>query len=316
MIRIASLTCVFLVAACASTAPLPEAAAPAPEASPVPVAELSCAPWDEFGGLSAGRNDAFAALEPAARHQLARDLVACLDDPDPEVRDGFAYETFAILMRGDLLDTETLQGLKADLLSALATADEDPGGFRGPFAALVLAEVARTDRIAPWMSEQERTGLIAAAADYLSGLTDYRGFSDTEGWRHGVAHTADLLMQMSLNGELTRAQGDAILAAIAGKAASADHAYIFGEPQRLAMPLFYLSRQDMYSAEEWEAWFGALWPADDPLRVDTYKSEAALRRLHNLTGFADAVYVSAVASDNEAYAPLAAGAFALIRSLP
>ena len=29
---------------------------------------------------------------------------------------------------------------------------------------------------------------MTAAAAYLSGVRDYRGYDETAGWRHGVAH--------------------------------------------------------------------------------------------------------------------------------
>ena len=46
-----------------------------------------------------------------------------------------------------------------------------------------------------------------------------------------------------------------------------------------------------------------------------YKSEAALARLHNLRAFCQAVYISAAASDDPAFEPLAQSAFAMLKSL-
>ena len=45
----------------------------------------------------------------------------------------------------------------------------DTNGFQQPFAALVLSEVARTDRIDPWMTPAMRSELVTAAATYLAG---------------------------------------------------------------------------------------------------------------------------------------------------
>lgn len=256
------------------------------------------------------------AMSADAKAALVLSLPACLESPDPAVRDGYAYEALSGLLRGDAVGPDTLRPLKAELLSRLARADEDPGGFRGPFAALALAEVARTDRLSPWMSEAERNELIAAANVFLDGLTDYRGFSDTEGWRHGIAHTADLLMQLSLNPHLTKPQAEAILSAIALKAGTPDHAYVFGENERLAAPVMYLAQRDLFTTGEWESWFTGLWPAGDPLRASAYTSEAALNRLHNLRAFAHSVYVSAVASHEDTYASVGNAAFTMLNQLP
>lgn len=298
---------VLLAAACTST--------PAGVAPPVAAAPVCTVP----AGLAV-MNDTWremtAAMNQDAKAALILSLPGCFENPDPAIRDGFAYETLSALLRSDAASVDTLRPLKTELLALLARADADPNGFRGPFAALALAEVARTDRIAPWMSEAERGELIAAAYTFLAGLTDYRGFSDTEGWRHGVAHTADLLMQLSLNPQLTRTQAEAILAAVALKAGTTEHAYIFGESQRLAAPVMYLARQNVLTPEDWTAWFTGLWPAGDPLRDVAYRSEAALARLHNLRAFAMAVYVSADASPDDAYAPVGEAALALLSQLP
>ncbi|MEZ6000057.1 DUF2785 domain-containing protein [Hyphomonas sp.] len=259
---------------------------------------------------------ALETIAPRNIGKFALDLIPCLEDPDPEVRDGFAYESLSKLMRAGRLKPDMLQAMKASLLSNLAAADEDPKGFRGPFAALVLAEVARTDRISPWMTEAERSELIASAHAYLGGLTDYRGFDETEGWRHGVAHTADLLMQLSLNPALTRPQAEAILAAVALQVAPSTHAYVFGESGRLAAPVVYLSRRDMFSEEEWTGWLLGLWPADDPLRQNVYGSVAALMKRHNLNAFANEIYVASAASAGETPGSLEGPALALMSELP
>ncbi|OYW82454.1 MAG: hypothetical protein B7Z22_14190, partial [Hyphomonas sp. 32-62-5] len=281
---------------------LVNACASAPPATPACTVPAGLAMMDEIW-LETTR-----AMSANAKAALVLFLPVCLESPDTAVRDGYAYETLSGLLRSEAVGPDTLRPLKAELLSRLARADEDPGGFRGPFAALALAEVARTDRIAPWMDEDERSELITAAHSYLAGLTDYRGFSGTEGWRHGVAHAADLLMQLSLNPHLTKPQAEAILSAIAVKAGTPDHAYVFGESERLAAPVLYLARRDLFTANEWESWFTGLWPAGDPLRQDPYASEAALNRLHNLRAFAQSVYVSAVASHETAYAAVGGAA--------
>lgn len=265
------------------------------------------------------QEDRAIALETIAPRDIGKfalDLIPCLEDPDPEIRDRLAYESLSEIMRAGRLGPETLQTIKTELLSNLAGADGDPEGFRGPFATLVLAEVARTDRISPWMSEAERSELIAAAHAYLAGLSDYRGFDETEGWRHGVAHTADLLMQLSLNPALTRPQADAILDALALQVAPAAHAYVFGESARLAAPVIYLSRRGMFTEAEWTGWLLGLWPADDPLRQNVYGSEAALRKRHNLGAFATEIYVASTASAGETPGPLAGPALALMSELP
>ena len=303
MHRILIFSALASISACAS------ATAPTSALAETPEIAASHAPPPSCGVVE-------APAAPAEKAALALSLPDCLENPDPALRDEYAFTTLAALLRSGDIDPSTLRTLKADLLTRLAGANSDMNGFRGPFAALALAEVARTDRIAPWMSEAERSDIIAAANTYLAALTDYRGFSASEGWRHGVAHTADLLMQLSLNPQLTKPQAEAILAAIALKAGTPDHAYVFGESERLAAPVTYLAYKESFTAEEWSAWFTSLWPPEDPSREAVFKSEASLARLHNLRAFAQSVYVNAMASDDARMKPVAGAALQFLKGLP
>jgi len=290
------LPAILLASACATAEPAP----------PPPPGESACMRMDPAAATAGNEEQATLLLA----------LPDCLEDPDPAVRDSYAFTTLSEILRSGGQDAETVRRLMSKLLDRLARADEDPDGFRGPFAVLALAEVARVDRLSPFLTEEERWDLLMAGKAFLAGLDDYRGFSDTEGWRHGVAHSADLLMQLSLNPHLSKPQADEILAAIASKAGTPDHAYVFGEDERLAAPVLYLARKKLLTPEEWSAWFTGLWPADDPLRDNIYGSEAALTKRHNLRAFVQTVYVNAVAAPDDAYAPLDAAAFGLLVILP
>jgi hypothetical protein len=184
-----------------------------------------------------------------------------------------------------------LRVLRDKLYAALK--EDDPDGFRRPFAALVLSEVARTDRISPWMTREERTAMVAAAADYLASVTDYRGYDDKEGWRHGVAHGADWVLQLSLNPALERPEMDRLLTAIAAQAVpSTPHAYVFGEPGRLARPVLALAQRDVYTPAEWQAWLEALTPRLGDAKL-AYADAGWLARRHDLLAFLTALYLEA-----------------------
>src|SRR5690606_16911968 len=101
-------------------------------------------------------------------------LPACLSDPDPALRDGVAYEALRTWLRAGELDVHQRRALRDRLYAMLL--QPDAGGFGPPFAALSLSEVARTDRVTPWMSTEERDAMVEQAATYLSSVRDYRGF--------------------------------------------------------------------------------------------------------------------------------------------
>ena len=164
-------------------------------ASAAPLGNTACAPEGRTGtALTDWRAAGFVTDDADT---AAWDLAACLASPDPDLRDGIGYEGLtALLRRGDVSDAVRLR-LSARLGSQLSAADA--AGVTAPFSALALSEVARTDRVDPFLTDAARADLVEAAAAYLESVSDYRGFDDSEGWRHGVAHGADLAMQLALN---------------------------------------------------------------------------------------------------------------------
>ena len=261
-------------------------------------AMAGCPPvGQDRAGLQALKSSGFELADVAGKHALAMGLVGCLGDADPALRDGIAYEALQHWMRAGDFDAAFLRRLREALFAGLDA--DDANGVRRPFAALVLAEVARTDRVAPWMSPAEREAMLARATTYLGSVRDYRGFEAGIGWRHGVAHGADWLLQMSLNPALDAAQLQRILDAVAMQAVPVEgHAYVFGEPDRLAQPVAYVARRGLLSDADWQAWLGGLSarlgsmpPAGDA---------AWLARRHDLAAFLSALYIQADASQNEA----------------
>jgi hypothetical protein len=186
--------------------------------------------------------------------------------------------------------------------------DPDPQGFQRPFAILTLAEVARTDRIKPWMTDSDRGVLVNAAANYLSTLTDYRAFDNKDGYRHGVAHGADFAMQLALNPAITRPQLDQLLAAIAAQVSPNDPtvAYWAGEPDRLARAVVFIAQRKLHTDAEWKAWFAKVM---DPKPLESwevaFRSESGIRKHHNVRAFLLSVFASASTSDDAGMKQLA-----------
>ena len=227
--------------------------------------------------------------DDARRERIAIGMLDCLQDPDPGIRDEIAFEALQSWMRAGKLGTPTVHTIRSTLLARMRTLDAI--GFAQPFAALVLAEVARIDRIKPFLSAAERSELARAASAYLAGLRDYRGFDAKEGWRHGVAHTADLMMQLALNPALEKADQLAMLDAIAAQVQAPGptvfpHFYQYGEGERLVAPVFYLARRDTVTLPEWEAFFARM------KAKDSRATQAGLAQRHNLKGFLYPLHVN------------------------
>lgn len=261
--------CLFLSVACAVASPVPSA----------------CPADAAFREAVSAASRADAAQDD--RDNLVPKLAACLSHADPGIRDGLAYETLAAWLRGNAMSAPVRAGLRDQLLADLRPDHSDDAGFQAPFAALVLSEVARTDRISPWMTPGQRAGLAAAAGAYLSGVRDYRGYIDGEGWRHGVAHGADLAMQLLLNPALEPPARETLLAALASQVSPPDAPpYVHGEPERLARPVLLAIQGGHVDASAWPDYIGRL-AAPAPMTDwgQAWRSEAGLARRHNLRAF-------------------------------
>lgn len=240
-----------------------------------------------LAALHQAKAQGWALADAGDRQSLALGLLACLSHPDPNLRDGLAFEGLSTLLRNKQLTVATRLTVYQTQLAQLQVRENDPAGFAQPFAALVLAEIVRADRLQPFLDPVQRVALVDTATSYVRGITDYRGFSSTEGWRHGVAHGADLLMQLALNPAVSGSELDAIVQAARTQVAPAQtHFYIYGESDRLARPMVHAARRGLLDAAYWQRCLDAL---ASPLPLanwgDAFASQHGLARLHNTKQF-------------------------------
>ena len=185
-----------------------------------------------------------------------------------------------------------------------------------PFSALVLSEVARTDRIDPWMRPDEREALLLHATAYEANVRDYRGFTKGEGWRHGVAHGADLLLQLALNSAYDKPRLDRILDAVATQVAPEGQAYVFGEPERLARPVLFIAARGLYSEGEWKAWLAKV-AAPPPKGWDAvFEDGDGLARRHDVRAFLLGLYALAAESSQPGVQALVPALRAQLEAVP
>jgi hypothetical protein len=70
-------------------------------------------------------------------------------------------------------------------------------------------------------------------AGFLAGISDYRAFSNQEGFVHAVAHGADLALQLALNPAVAKPQLDTLLTAISGQIAPGDPSVAYWAGSRI-----------------------------------------------------------------------------------
>lgn len=257
------------------------------------------------------RATGFVFADAAERERYALSMPACLAAPDPALRDGVAYEGLSAVLREGSLAPAT-QRVLAERLRVLLERP-DPAGFGPPFAALVLSELAAADARTRVLPPPQLQAIAKHAAGFLGGVRDYRAFDEREGWRHAVAHGADLAAALARHPGLTEPDLLALLRdAVAAQVAPAGHAYVHGEPERLMAAVVQLARRGVFAAADWRAWFVRL--ADPAPLADwgqAFASAAGLARRHNLRAFLFAVLVEArlnASADDDVLLPAAEAA--------
>lgn len=255
------------------------------------------------------------ALPETERDAFALALADCLSDPDPFLRDEVGYAAFAHLLRADQLSDDTRRTLTQRLQQQLATPDGE--GFAQPFAALVLSELARADRLRPFLSDSARSALVVAGARYVAETEDYRGFTEGAGWRHAIAHGADLLMQLAAHPGVNGDELHIILTAAGARISTDDgHFYIYGEGERLARVVLVAARRNVLDQAFWDQWFEHHTSAG-PLAAwdEAFSSQIGLAHRHNVMAFLLALYAN-VDLGGDAYAALRPGVEAALRRMP
>ena len=280
-------------------------------------AQATCPPDGyDIATLRSLRVQHFAVADLGRRQALALGLLACLASPDGEVRDQIGYEAFAYWRIARALDAATWSGVVDELQRRLA-APADAAGVAAPFAALVLAEAVHADRDAPFLDDARRRALLDAALEYFSTVRDYRGFDETTGWRHGVAHGADLLGELALEPAFDAAQLTRILQALAQQVvAHDDHVYVFGESERIAAAAIRVAGRKRMPAAAWKTWIaGIAAPAPFARWPDAYDSLRGFAKRQNTMNFLLALYAGLARSGDAGLRALAPGVGAAMRPL-
>ena len=215
--------------------------------------------------------------------ELSRSLTEMLGSPDPEMRDGIAYATFAHWIYQDRkLTSEDLRPLIAEWLGNLS---KDVGSvgtdavLRRSFSALVLSVVVARDNAAPFLEEDQFRAILRGAIAYADAEKDLRGYDPDRGWMHSAAHTADLLKFLGRNRYITKADQAAILDAISRKMRLADVVFTFGEDERMARAVLSIVARQDFDFQAFHEWLTNCKPIPP---TAARPSIADLRRYQNL----------------------------------
>lgn len=252
----------------------------APRTAPAAVGGHDLAWWE------AQRAQQFPAPPAGERAGLVDEMCAHLGDPDPAWREHVAIDGLtAWAYRAPVLDAAARGRLVARLAENLRHGIGEVGGDRvleRSFSALMLSTLAAADNQQAFLSPTEHDALCTAALAYLRDELDVRGYDARVGWRHSVAHTADLLKFLARSPQLSLDEQRAFLAAIRAKLRAPSTGVLpWGEPERVAKALLSIVRRADFDRAAFEAWTSGLGAEAKALWEREPLDEQAFRALQN-----------------------------------
>ncbi|TQK42712.1 uncharacterized protein DUF2785 [Streptomyces sp. SLBN-118] len=233
--------------------------------------------------------DGFAFPDDVSASRLGDELSAMLVSPDPEVRDEHAYTAAARWIREGHLD-DVLE----DLGNTAADRFTHPEIQARTFAPLVLRCVLTRGHAVPGtLPEAAAERWYAGFSAWYPSERDTRGWDESLGWLHAVAHGADAASAFAeaLPGRRTQLLE---LCARRMTAPHTDYRYEQLEDARLARALSLILLAPDLSAEQATGWLSVVADALDgggpgpvpPWAFNTFATLQALH-LHLTRGLAD-----------------------------
>ncbi|MFJ7199878.1 MULTISPECIES: DUF2785 domain-containing protein [unclassified Streptomyces] len=220
----------------------------------------------------------FPDFMPASR--LADELSAVLVSPDPEIRDDHGYTAASRWIAEGHFD-EILEAL-GDTATARFT---HPEVQARTFAPLVLCSVLTRGHTVPGLISKEATERwYAGFTVWYPAEHDTRGWDDSLGWLHAVAHGADATAAFakSLPGRRTELLE---LCALRMTNAQVDYRYAQSEDARLARALTRILQGPGLTREQATGWLSVAAKALEgvgpgPLPIWAFNTFATLQSLH------------------------------------
>ncbi|MFF1914849.1 DUF2785 domain-containing protein [Streptomyces sp. NPDC058239] len=212
--------------------------------------------------------------------QLAGELLAMLVSPDPEIRDDYAYTAVSRWIKGGHFD-EILEAL-GDTAASRFT---HPEVQARTFAPLILCSVlARGQAVPGLMPEEAAERWYAGFSAWYPAEHDTRGWDDSLGWLHAVAHGADATAAFAK--ALPDRRTELLeLCARRMTATQVDYRYAQLEDARLARALMRILQAPGLKREQATGWLTVVAEALDgrgpgPLPIWVFNTFATLQSLH------------------------------------
>ncbi len=203
------------------------------------------------------QND-YAIPDGHSLRELTTELFSYLGNTDPDLRDEIGYIVYANWLEMGLYSQADIEKHIIELLTNLEKGigeTETDSVFLRSFSVLFLAEIIHNDNKAPKLDKAKIDEILEKGLWYLAAEKDPRGYVQSKGWAHALAHTADLMRVLAENQHTGLVEHKQILNGIAEKLINAsDWVYVHGEDDRLSAAVLAILQRDMLPASTIKKW--------------------------------------------------------------
>lgn len=222
---------------------------------------------------------------------LTNELFTYLGSTDPELRDEIGYSVFANWLKMRMYSQNLILEHTWELIKNLENGIGERGTnsvFKRSFSVLFLAEIIHNDNKAPGLNKKTIDTLVKKALWYLENEKDPRGYIQTNGWAHAIAHTADLFFALAKNEHTDRTQHLQMLNGITGKLKSvSDWIFVNGEDDRLSAAVIAIFQRSLLKTDTIFEWLSSLRENWKGAWTDEKKSVA----FFNIRNFTRSLYI-------------------------
>lgn len=137
-------------------------------------------------------------LEQIELNDLIEKMLYNIGSIDSELRDTLIFNTFCTLIEEDYLNKHQMEHIIEVCLDNLFLGIdkiESDLVFTRSFSSLTIGLLLQKDREQSFLKEEVVLNIINKSTEYLNLEKDIRGYVETKGWAHSIAHGADLLVE-------------------------------------------------------------------------------------------------------------------------
>ncbi|MDP9701475.1 DUF2785 domain-containing protein [Paenibacillus polysaccharolyticus] len=221
---------------------------------------------------------------------LIQEMLHNIGTVDAQLRDELIYTTLSHWIPGLSLTTSKLEHIlttvldRDHLLYGLGETHSD-SVFTRSFSMLVIPLLFMRHAASPFLSSERIHQIKDVVFHNVREEKDYRGYDETKGWAHAVAHAADVLEDLAQYNELDEADLSTMLDLVYEKMTISERVYSDGEDERMITPVMCILDRNILSQASVQQWIQ---------RFGTVENESeflpAFRQKNNIKNFLKSLY--------------------------